>query len=392
MRASGADSYGGARTRARTVCGMLITTVGIATVGLPMACSDLFHGTDDIRTACARDAAALGCAAPASSAGPDASDGSAPAVDFCAWSSQDARHYAEHACAWLGACETPLGRNAMGSCLFEGLLAYDCAANPAHRPKGVTRDLWACLAVANSCDAVRQCLLPRAVSCVVGASATCVDDSVGSSRTICDDGGVHVENCALWSERCAAQDGGATCGSFAAPFCANGTNPVGCGAGQLLCGADGPSSVLFDCTGSGGQNCGGFPMQDAAAWLACTPEDAGTSAACDPTVSVTCEGGTANSCPTGIPEVLACDTLLATDGGCTAGSLSPPYDWTSPCGLVAPQCGHDACGDGGPGVATTLAACVRGAVRAVDCSALGLGPCQSTSSADGEAMVSCSPR
>jgi hypothetical protein len=45
-----------------------------AAVGLP-GCGDVFHSTDDVRTACQIDAQASGCAPVAAAPGPDAADG-----------------------------------------------------------------------------------------------------------------------------------------------------------------------------------------------------------------------------------------------------------------------------------------------------------------------------
>jgi len=125
---------------------LILLAVASATSGAALvACVDLFHSTSDVLTACQRDAQAPGCTL---EAGVDAG------TDFCAWSDEVARQNAAHACAWLGACESPLGRNAFGSCMFEALLAYDCAANPDHRAKGKAHALWDRLWQANSCEAV----------------------------------------------------------------------------------------------------------------------------------------------------------------------------------------------------------------------------------------------
>jgi len=131
---------------------------GAATV----ACFDLFHSTADLLTECAIDAATPGCLT--------------GGKDFCEWTSIEARKHAEHACAWLGACETPMGKNAFGSCVFQGLLAFDCAANPNHRVKGRARELWGCLSLAQSCDDVDACVFavpPRGLCQSTGDYASC---------------------------------------------------------------------------------------------------------------------------------------------------------------------------------------------------------------------------
>src|SRR5579859_2135295 len=104
---------------------------------LLIACFDLFHSTDDVLPLCLLDAGAPGCQGSL-----DAAADATPAADFCAWDRETARGHARHACAWLGACQSPLGRNAFGECMVQALLAYDCAANPHHRSKGEARRLW----------------------------------------------------------------------------------------------------------------------------------------------------------------------------------------------------------------------------------------------------------
>ncbi|HEX3345145.1 MAG TPA: hypothetical protein VHS09_11265, partial [Polyangiaceae bacterium] len=134
-----------------------------------VACIDLFHSTGDVLTACQRDAQAPGCAAEGGvEAGVDA------ATDFCAWSDATALENAQSACAWLGACETPLGRNAFGACMFQAMLAYDCNANPGHPVKGTSHALWDCLWQAQSCAAVNACVFPQGPQrCGGGPFVTC---------------------------------------------------------------------------------------------------------------------------------------------------------------------------------------------------------------------------
>src|SRR5579862_5540965 len=75
-----------------------------------LACSDLFHSTTDLLTACQLDAQTPGCSAETGAdANPEANTG---VTDFCAsFTPAEARLHAQNACAWLGACETPMGDN-----------------------------------------------------------------------------------------------------------------------------------------------------------------------------------------------------------------------------------------------------------------------------------------
>src|ERR1700689_4317635 len=126
--------------------GLAFAALSLSGGPLLVACFDLLHSTADIRTACEIDAAHPGCAAESTEA------------DFCAWTSSEARQHAVHACAWLGACETPMGRNALGPCMFQALLAYDCASNPNHRVALEAHQLWDCLQRAGSCVDVDACI------------------------------------------------------------------------------------------------------------------------------------------------------------------------------------------------------------------------------------------
>ena len=140
--------------------GMGLAAAIAASAGL-VACFDLFHSTAGLHDACDLDAAA--CADDAAS--PDA----APAgTDFCSWSPAQARDNATHACAWLGACESPLGHDAFGPCMVDALLAYDCTANPNHPSRGKGHTFWDCLWQVGSCADVTACVFP-------GGAPTCGD-------------------------------------------------------------------------------------------------------------------------------------------------------------------------------------------------------------------------
>jgi hypothetical protein len=346
------------------------------------ACFDLFHSTADILTACEIDAGNPLCR-PA--AGADA----APPTDFCAWSPAQARDHARHTCAWLGACESPMGGNALGPCMFQALLAYDCAANPNHRPKGQALQIWDCLWQAQTCDDVARCVLPDgAPTCATpGTYATCAAPagvSAGESvRLACGPaqsaGPVAAENCALWGQTCA------TDGKRAA--CAGDSTGLTCSQsecfGTQLHWCDG-GDIGIDCASNGAQRCDGFPSTSQVQWVACVAEsDAG---ACPPDPTARCSGGRARSCPSGVVETVDCAALLGTPDACVSGRLSPDFDWTSPCSLAPPACEGDRCADGG------AIGCARGAPFAVDCAAEQLGECRMVGTDLGTAQhAACAP-
>jgi hypothetical protein len=375
---------------------VLALAVGsLASGAAVIACFDLFHSTGDLVTACEIDATTAGCVAARK---PDAMAMEGGVTDFCAWTSDQARQHAQHACAWLGACETPMGKNAFGSCMLRGLLAFDCAANPNHRARGKTRDLWGCLALAQTCRDVDACVFPNAPPGVcpgVGDYTTCANPRNGDVRVECQDGGgampyskAHGENCALWGQTCEWQaGGGATCSgrgaSDAGPTCPT----SGCYGSTLHYCSDGVD-VGIDCAGNGAMQCDGFPSRAAPSWVACVAEsDAGAAAQCSAGVSASCSGtGIAASCPSGVLERIDCRILLGSASACAPGDLAPPFDWTSPCSLSPPQCSGDSC-DGG-----TVLGCERGAAFGTDCKEQRLGPCRMvTTDMGAQSRAACTP-
>jgi hypothetical protein len=362
------------------VAGPLSIVLLCVGVGLG-ACIDLFHTTGDLRTACQVDASISACM-PETDGARASSDAGAPTTDFCSWTPDRARQNAEHACAWLGACETPMGGNAVGSCMFEALLAFNCAANPNHRVKGKTLGRWDCLWRAQSCGEVDRCIFPDGAQLCdrdAGDHTSC-GSSIGAPvanldvRVACSDAGIaHGENCALWGQTCAS-DG-------MAGVCSSGPDVLGCAeygcfgpsATQLhWCAVDG-GRVGIDCAANGAQQCAAFPTSSSPQWVACTAEsDAGAAARCAPDASATCtDAGYAVSCPSGVLEKLDCSSLLSAVNACVQGPLSPPFDWRSACAATSAACSTEAC------AGKALVGCSRGATFTIDCTRqeLGLGPC-----------------
>jgi hypothetical protein len=350
------------------------------------ACFDLFHSTGGVITACQAEPTLAGCERDASvppmlDAG-DAGDSGGPS-SVCAPTSLLARQQADRACAWLGACETPVGRNAFGPCTLQARMAYDCASNPNHRVAGAAFTFWSCMLGAASCDEVDRCVFPDGPQeCAVGSAfQSCGSADTGGNTDVllvCDgkSGVVHGENCAMSGQTCTpGGSAGAACTGSAGFDCDN----PGCYAKTLqwcVSGATPSVDLGIDCADNGAQLCGGFPSTDAAAWVACVPNVSGDAAAvCTPSPAATCDdAGVATSCASGVTETIDCATLLGAPGGpgaCTSGAFSQSFDWTSPCGLTTPTCTSDACDDAG----VTLLGCTRGATLPVDCAEAGLGPC-----------------
>jgi hypothetical protein len=308
----------------RTAAGALAAAGLLAACGGTLAaCFDLFHGTRDVLTGCELDAEAAGCRLEPTpvEAGPDAG----PPADPCT-SPTEAKLRARHACAWLGACgaDGGEGRKPFGACVFDGLLAYDCAANPNHRAKGAEAAFWHCLSDVGSCSAVAACIALLGPA----PAASCM-------RSECDGTQLH------W-----CLDGG---------------------------------DVGIDCNGNGAQSCAGLPTMDNARWLACVAEsDAGR---CEASTAARCDdGGAAWSCPSGLVETIDCQALLGAANACAAGALQNSFDWTSPCAVQPPQCTSESCEDGG------LVGCMRGVRVTDDCAAEKLGACRTVPADAGAAQ------
>jgi len=391
--------------RARVLVLLAVASVTLG-AGL-MACIDLFHSTADVLTACQLDAQTPGCGNEASvEAGVDAS------TNFCAWPEDVARQKAAHACAWLGACESPLGRNAFGSCMFEALLAYDCAANPDHPAKGKAHDLWDCLWTAQSCGAVNACVFPQGPqTCGGGPFVTCATQDAGFNadvRVEClsQNTPPNGENCALWGQTCGGDLSLGVCGGSNGQAAIDCTTQS-CDNAMLHVCNDAGRDIGIDCTSNGAQQCNGFPTRTNVLWVACVPQgDGGT---CTPSASAQCVNGVAVSCPAGVTERIDCLTLLQNAHACRPGALFPPFDWTSPCVVASDvadasddgEAGDEggAADDGGaPDASTctescdgsTLTACYRGAAFPLDCTQVGLGACHEVTTDQGSTTnVAC---
>ncbi len=375
----------------RTGWGLAIAGAAALTTGL-VACFDLFHSTEDFRSACELDARTEGCVTDASAT--NAAD--AGESDFCAWSPSVVRPRARRACAWLGACETPMGRNAFGPCMVEALLAYDCGANPDHRAKAKSHELWDCLWRANSCAAVDACIFPKGpqscrsvgdyMACGTAANATVNNLDVRVECTY--DGGAYPnargENCALWGRTCASSGGLAACaGSRTAGLTCTQPGCYGASTSQLhWCDADG-RDIGIACASNGAQRCGAYSDDAGVEWVACGAES--DAAPCVAAASATCVSGVATSCPSGVPETIDCAKILDSPSACVAGPLVPPFDWTSACALPAPQCTEDSCRG------NALTGCARGAAFALDCGQVGLGACAMATTMGASPHAACTP-
>src|SRR5579883_2401021 len=311
--------------RARTAGALSVGVAALVGAGTALlACTDLFISTGDVITACEIDATTPGCG------------GDAGPVDVCTWTHADALAHAQHACAWLGACETPLGRNAFGPCMFQALQAYDCAANPDHPPKGEARALWDCLWQVGSCKNVEKCVFPKGDQpCNASDFVRCSNlPEAGEVRLDCETTGAAApgENCALWGQTCVNVSGveatctgdpgtvgcsTSTCAGTVARWCADGgIAGIDCSlSGGQACALQGRGSSDAGAGGEGGNASGDAGDADAAEtgdgsagsaghYPVCAPSGDGGTCAFD--ASASCSGGVATSCPDGVIERVDC--------------------------------------------------------------------------------------
>ncbi|HSO40900.1 MAG TPA: hypothetical protein VLT33_50585, partial [Labilithrix sp.] len=312
----------------------LLFAAALGFVASGIACVDLFHSTD-FETLCTRSPNDPKCASDAAAVADvvtePAIDARRPHPDFCAWTPAEARKEALRACAWLGACEGPLGESRFGQCAVRAQLAYDCnvvgGANKTLRPAGETDELWSCLATATSCAQVDQCVFPKGVDTCRPVDTTyfigCgVSNPRAAVKCALPAGGraVGVEPCALLGQTC-AKDKEPT-----APGSCSGTKAFGCStstcAGTSAVACEGNHDVGLDCAASG-STC---VVDDAGAGPICVPKDA---PACNVDAPPACDGTTVTQCVGGKLIRINCGALgLECDA--TAAKL---YDPATACTL-----------------------------------------------------------
>lgn len=354
----------------KTRAALAITSGAFVMCGI--ACIDLFHDTD-FETLCTRSPGDTACGGDASVA-PEAAvvdapiDTARPRPDFCAWSSVEAQTQALRACAWLGACEGPLGESAFGPCVMRARLAFDCAANPSLRPRGKVDAFWACLATVKSCGDVDGCVFPGGVQpCIavpVGSSSACGTEGDNKSVRLQCAGpagrAAGIEPCAMLGKTCRAED----------------TSTSACtGSLGFQCVTSGcAGSSAADCSGTGvdrGIDCAGYGGGN------CLADDGGTvcsggskaSTACADAGAPACDGTTVASCAGGKEIRVECARLgLPCDLSEPVGS----YDPTAACFNRA----AGACDTPDKCVGNRLQSCGRGTPQEVDCTSVGLGACK----------------
>jgi hypothetical protein len=330
-----------------------------AACAIGVACVDVFHGTD-FTTLCVATPSA--CSDAGVSRLP-------PLPDFCSFSPAEAQRHAERACAFLGACRGATEATSFGACMLRALAAYDCKLNPALRPRGPNKDLWACLGSVGSCGEVDACLFGDA------APPTCGPVSGGTFRA-CADGRsliecglpaatnppVAVEPCTFEGRGCLEIDGTrALCVGKAGATC---TGPDRCdGTSAIRCdGTSVTADIGVDCAAFGFGVC----VTDDAG-IACAP--AADTPSCTGTSELRCDdAGVARACVAGHELAFDCSRLgLVCATSAETRAIAP----ITACGpRPEGRCdAPDTCsGD-------LLRSCARGRAFTLACSSLGLKPC-----------------
>jgi len=351
---------------------LIAATSVVAISAALLACVDLFHGTqfDTLCTtspsdpACGTDAAVA-----ADVAAGDAADAARPRLDFCAWSSGKALDQALRACAWLGACEGPLGESAFGPCVVRAQLAFNCAATPTLRPIGAVDAFWSCLASVASCGDVDRCVFPEGVQpCIAvngGSSDVCGTKQNAGVRIRCAGPAgraAGIEPCVMLGKTCATES--------AASSTAQCTGPKGFGCSTSDCSGsavvDCPAGLDrgIDCAGFGGGTCAKATVSA----TSCEPgRDAGS---CTVETAPTCNGSAVTLCANGKETWVDCSAVGLP---CDVTELVAGYELTAACIDRGPTACNkaDSCSNG-----ATLESCGRGATFSVNCASLGLGACK----------------
>jgi hypothetical protein len=230
----------------------LIASFGLVIVSA-IACVDLFHSTD-APTLCDLDASAPGC-------------GDAAAPTLCAPDAGVAQSMALRACAWLSACEHPVGQNATGACMVDAILAFDCVANPNRQPKAKALAFWRCMQAVTTCRDVAACVMPDGIAgCTSGGYIGCTQgpqnpdtrfDCVAPTVTDAGTEPAPGEDCAMHGQTCDsidrdASNHGALC---VGPYGHTCTTSAGCDMNSLSVCDDAGIDHGVDCTQFGGAMC-----------------------------------------------------------------------------------------------------------------------------------------
>jgi hypothetical protein len=345
-----------------------------------IACVDLFHSTD-APSLCDLDANAPGCG-----------DGSVVTPVLCAADAGAAQSAALRACAWLSACEHPVGQNVTGACMVDAILAFDCVANPNRQPRPTSKAFafWTCMQAVKTCDDVAACVMPNGIApCGGGGYLGCTQgpqnpdtrfDCVVPTVTDAGTEPAPAEDCAMRGQTCASLDRdadnhGALCVGPKGLQCVTSS---GCIGTDLSVCDDAGVDHGYDCSQFGGGAC----VVSGAASPACTPANTGT---CAGTNDVTCTSGNveAMGCVTGVPEQIDC-TAISGSGTCNPIEGGAPGTLPSDACYVDGGCASDTCNG------ASLIACVRGRPVTVNCTALGLATCNPIATEEGT-VASCNP-
>jgi hypothetical protein len=344
------------RMTRRTALGLGLVPVGVVAVVLVSACVDLFHSTS-FETLCEVDAKAPGCGMAEASKNDVADAADAGSTDFCLWSTKEAKGYATHACAMIGACTAPFDHNAFGQCMIDAILAYDCTTNPNKTiAAGPLHEYWDALWRAKSCKDIPS-LNPNGDTC--GDGFGCLPDGSSPYTVLeCVSNKTEPETCLVVGKVCGGDQ-----------FCVTPNAKKSC---------DPPScekTVLHACESRGkdeGYDCKYFGLGACVAGGGtggCSPNEMFGASPCSTSRSVTCDGGTATGCGTGVTENVNCDNLTGA-GTCVGGT--PSWDVASACQGSETTCTPGCSADG-----DTLTGCAQGAKFTATCKTEGLGPCHS---------------
>jgi hypothetical protein len=285
---------------------------------------------------------------------------------------------AQHACAWLGACEGPYEHNPFGQCMFEALQAFDCTIRPNMKVQGSVFEYWSCLSKVQQCTDVDRCVF-------VGATQTCPVKTDkfnsctnnGVTRVACanaTNANVHPEfvgNCNAQGRKCIKP------GTDSIAFCAasdtsNGTCTPGCEGSTLHDCQDAGPAVAYpvdlgrDCKNIGAGKCA------SSNGTVCVPSGGSASQCAGAGGALGCSADLLGvvDCRSGSPDEVDC-SKLGKGATCQTGpATGPAWDPSSAC------LGIDGCKDGDTCFSTSvLQGCVNGIKYTFNCKSEGFVGC-----------------
>jgi hypothetical protein len=280
---------------------------------------------------------------------------------------------AQHACAWLGACEGPYEHNPFGQCMFEALQAFDCSIRPNMKVQGSVFEYWSCLSKVQQCTDVNRCVFagpPQNCGAKGSRYNSCANN--GITRVGCTDPNTYgvVANCNAQGRKCFQPDLNGSVAFCAASDTSSGTCTPGCEGSTLHDCQDAGPAVAYpldlgrDCKDIGAGKCvssnGTVCAPSAGSAAQCADAGGGLICSVDSTTAIDCRSGSA--------DIVDCFKLGKGATCQPAAVTGPSWDPSYAC-IGTESCKGETCT--GP----VLQGCVNGIKYTYDCRTDGFARC-----------------